>query len=50
MGNMKKSLKSLLKSFFEKLIKKAFEVKSICEKNPNLYNNGLLFVYYFRHF
>ena len=39
-------LKPILKSFFEELIKKSFEIKSIYEKNPNPYNNGLLFGYY----
>ena len=43
---MEKPLKSMLKSFFEELIKKSFEIKSIYEKNPNPYNNGLLFGYY----
>ena len=39
-------MKTILKSFFKELIKKAFEIKSICKKNPNPYNNGLLFGYY----
>ena len=43
---MESSLKYILKSFFEELIKKAFETKSIYEKNPNSYNDGLLFGYY----
>ena len=43
---MKVQSKFILKSFFKELIKKAFEIKSICKKNPNPYNNGLLFGYY----
>jgi hypothetical protein len=43
---MEKPLKYILKSFFEELIKKAFEIKSICEKNSNPYNDGILFGYY----
>ncbi|AIJ06315.1 hypothetical protein JH146_1473 [Methanocaldococcus bathoardescens] len=43
---MESPLKSILKSFFKELIKKALEIKFICKKNPNSYNNGLLFGYY----